>query len=195
MAIDKIDYLKTVLRNSPGEIPEILASALTTFKYRFLRPCTGKNTIIRHKTQIINYANVRIGAGCIFQDSVYIRAGVHGKVVFGDRSMVNSFAKFFGHGGIEIGEDTQIGPGTLITTTDHNYYGKLESIYKRVVIGQSVWIGANVTILPGVDIGDFVVVGAGSVVTKNIPSRSVAVGVPARVIRQFEKESVTERST
>jgi maltose O-acetyltransferase len=65
----------------------------------------------------------------------------------------------------------------------------LQTRYKRVVIGQQVWIGANVTILPGVEIGDRAVIGAGAVVTKDIPPRSVAVGVPARIIKKLAEST------
>ena len=88
-------------------------------------------------------------------------------------------------GACEIGDDTQLGPSSLITTTDHNYGDGLKTNFKRVQIGKSVWIGANVTILPGTAIGDFSVIGAGSVVTKNIPAHVVAVGVPAKVIKHL----------
>jgi galactoside O-acetyltransferase len=94
----------------------------------------------------------------------------------------------FGHGTIRIGEATQIGPCSLITTTDHDYHGALETHFKPVIIGKHVWIGANVTILPGVEIGDRAVIGAGSVVTKDIPPGAMAVGVPARVIKTIDKE-------
>ncbi|NEB07042.1 DapH/DapD/GlmU-related protein, partial [Streptomyces sp. SID13726] len=53
----------------------------------------------------------------------------------------------------------------------------------RVVLGRNVWLGANVTVLPGVTIGDDAVVGAGSVVTRDVPARTVVVGTPARVVR------------
>ena len=56
-----------------------------------------------------------------------------------------------------------------------------------VVIGDDVWIGGNVTVLPGVHIGNNVVIGAGSVVTRDIPGNSLALGVPARVVRQLEE--------
>ncbi|HEX7757448.1 MAG TPA: DapH/DapD/GlmU-related protein, partial [Niabella sp.] len=56
-----------------------------------------------------------------------------------------------------------------------------------VTIGNNVWVGGNATILPGVTIGDNCVIGAGSVVTKDIPANSLAVGNPARVIRQIEQ--------
>jgi acetyltransferase-like isoleucine patch superfamily enzyme len=108
-------------------------------------------------------------------------------VTIADRVAINSFCRFFGHGSIEIGEDTQIGPGTLITTTGHDYAHDLEVSFQKVVIGRHVWVGANVTILPNVEIGDFAVIGAGAVVNKSIPANSLAVGVPARVIRRIER--------
>ncbi len=127
---------------------------------------------------------MHIGQRCLLQDAVYIRAGTEGSVTLGDRCALNSFTRLFGHGSIEVGDDTQLGPGSLITTTDHDYGADLEVRFRPVVIGKRVWIGANVTILPGVTIGDLAVIGAGSVVTKDIPAGCVAAGVPARVIKQ-----------
>jgi acetyltransferase-like isoleucine patch superfamily enzyme len=114
---------------------------------------------------------------------IYIRAGNEGSVTIGDRVAINSFCRLFGHGSIRIGDDAQVGPGTLITTTDHDFHGDMQASFRPVVIGRRAWIGANVTILPGVSIGEFAVIGAGSVVTQSIPASSIAVGVPARVIR------------
>ena len=120
-------------------------------------------------------------------DRVYIRAGANGKVSVGDGAAINSHVQIYGHGGIRIGEHAQIGPSTIITTTGHNYRAKeLERDYSAIDIGKRVWIGANATILPGVSIGDFCVIGAGAVVTRDIPPYSLAVGVPARVIRCIE---------
>ena len=59
----------------------------------------------------------------------------------------------------------------------------------RVVLGRNVWLGANVTVLPGVTIGDDAVVGAGSVVTRDVPPRTVVVGSPARVVRSLAPEA------
>ena len=91
-----------------------------------------------------------------------------------------------------IGDNTMIGPGTMITTVGHplsplgrrNHQG----IAKEVHIGKDVWIGGNVVILPGVTIGDGSVIGAGAVVTRDIPPYSVAVGAPARVIKEIEND-------
>jgi acetyltransferase-like isoleucine patch superfamily enzyme len=186
--VNKLNYLLQILKSNPSELFRLLGIGLTTAKYRYIKRCVGKGTIVGRWTQIVNSANVHIGDHCLFQDSVYIRAGNQGKIIIGNRAALNSFSKLFGHGTIEIGEETQIGPGSLITTTDHDYYDEnLKTTFKKVVIGKRVWIGANVTILPGVQIGDYAVIGAGAVVTKNIPPRSIAVGVPARVIKQIQE--------
>lgn len=93
---------------------------------------------------------------------------------------------------VHIGDWVMIGPNTLITTVGHplSPRGRRARLGKGepVTIGNDVWIGGNVTILPGVTIGDNVVIGAGAVVSRDIPSNSLALGVPARVVRTLEND-------
>lgn len=93
---------------------------------------------------------------------------------------------------VRIGDHVMIGPHTLITTVSHPLSAKERREYyawaKPVRIGNDVWIGGNVTILPGVSIGNNAVIGAGAVVTEDIPDNSVAAGVPAHVIRTLEND-------
>ena len=93
---------------------------------------------------------------------------------------------------VTIGDHTMIGPGTLITAVGHPLSPKgrreYEAFAKPVTIESDVWIGGNVVILPGITIGRGSVIGAGSVVTKDIPPFSVAVGSPARVIKTIEND-------
>jgi len=84
---------------------------------------------------------------------------------------------------ISIGKGTWIGQYVKIITATHQL-DTMEETAKPVIIGNYCWIGANVTILPGVKIGDFVIVGAGSVVTKDIPPYVICVGNPAKIIKQ-----------
>ena len=91
---------------------------------------------------------------------------------------------------VHIGDYVMIGPNTLITTVNHPLTpkGRREhlGIGKPVTIGNDVWLGANSVIMPGVTIGDGCIIGAGAIVTKSIPPYSVAVGIPAKVIKKRE---------
>ena len=88
---------------------------------------------------------------------------------------------------VYIGDNVMIGPNTTITLSPKKRREHLGQA-SEIRIGNDVWLGANVTILPGVSIGDNVVVGAGAVVTKDIPDNSLAVGVPARVMKKIEND-------
>ncbi len=93
---------------------------------------------------------------------------------------------------VYIGNNVMIGPNTTITTVGHPLTpkGRRQHLAKasEINIGDDVWLGANVTILPGVTIGNNVVIGAGAIVNKDIPDNSLAVGVPARVIKELEND-------
>ncbi len=90
---------------------------------------------------------------------------------------------------VKIGDNCQMAPNVAIYTAGHPIHPvSRNSLYeygKEITIGDNVWIGGNTVICPGVHIGDNVVIGAGSVVTRDIPSWSVAAGNPCRVIRQI----------
>jgi acetyltransferase-like isoleucine patch superfamily enzyme len=103
----------------------------------------------------------------------------------GARVFINSGCRFQDQGGISIGDDCLIGHNAVIATLQHGMQPsrRADLIPSPVVIGRNVWLGANVTVLPGVTIGDDSVIGAGSVVTKDIPAGVIAVGSPARVVR------------
>jgi acetyltransferase-like isoleucine patch superfamily enzyme len=84
-------------------------------------------------------------------------------------------------GGIEIGDRTHW--ARVSSRRHHDYQRKISPEFRTVTIGKGVWVGANTLILPGVTSGDDCVIGGGRVVTRDIPSGSIAVGSPARVIR------------
>jgi maltose O-acetyltransferase len=112
----------------------------------------------------------------------------------GARTYININCFFQDNAAIEIGSDTLIGPGVQVCCASHPVDADERVVAAPapggapyvtssapVKIGKRVWIGGNVTILGGVTIGDDCVIGAGSVVTKNIPAGSIAYGVPCRV--------------
>ncbi len=113
-----------------------------------------------------------------------------GGITIGDRSYVGPHAVLFGAGEIHIGADVLISPGVVITSHQHTFVKKDEPIraqpldFGLVRIDDDVWIGANAVVLPGLHLGKGSVVGAGAVVTANLPAGAVALGVPARVVRE-----------
>jgi len=110
-------------------------------------------------------------------------------ISIGDRSAVGAGSFIGGQGGVEIGDDVIMGPGVRIFSEDHNFDSADRPIRTQgvtrfgVAIGNDCWIGASVTIVDGVAIGAGCVIAAGAVVTSDIPPRSIAAGVPARVLR------------
>ncbi|MDE6300912.1 MAG: sugar O-acetyltransferase [Muribaculaceae bacterium] len=103
----------------------------------------------------------------------------------GKRVFINSGCKFQDQGGITIGDDVLVGHNCVIATLNHAVEPerRADMIPAPVKIGDKVWIGANVTILQGVTIGEGAILAAGAVVTRDVPPRAVAAGVPARVIK------------
>ena len=119
----------------------------------------------------------------------YLNAS-RGGIKIGAGTEINNFSVINGAGGVEIGMNVLIGPGVQIISYQHVYQDKNRLIkeqgylYRKIVIGDDVWIGANAVILAGVTIAEGTVVGAGSVATKSCEPYSVLAGVPARVLKK-----------
>ena len=139
--------------------------------------------------------NVSVGDGftCGFGHNIYVGSNVS----------INLNCTFIDCNRIDIGADTLIAPCVHLTTATHpvelSYrltpdWNSASGEYRwrtyalPIHIGRGCWIGANVVVLPGVTIGDGTVIGAGSVVTKDIPANVVAVGNPCRVLRQINNK-------
>lgn len=90
--------------------------------------------------------------------------------------------------GISIGRNVRLGPGVKLISANHNVNDYENHIPATpIIIGDNVWLGADVKVTAGVTIGNHVVVGAGAVVTKHVPANTLVAGVPARVIRQLDE--------
>lgn len=115
-------------------------------------------------------------------------------VRIGDRCLIGKGSGIVGHFSIEIGDDVWTGHHVYITDQNHGYDDidrpiSMQSQPERPVsIGSGSWIGHGAVVLPGAQIGRHVVIGANSVVTGEIPDRCVAVGAPARVVRQWVEQ-------
>ena len=110
----------------------------------------------------------------------------------GKGCFIQQCCTFFGRGGIAIGNEVFIGPKVNLITINHdvNPENRSATYGRPIVIEDNVWIGINSTILPGVKIGYGAIVGAGSVVTKDVPAMTIVTGNPARIIKRIFPNSV-----
>lgn len=115
-------------------------------------------------------------------------------ITFGKDVFVNSGCHFQDQGGITIGDGTLIGHNVVLATINHDLLPKnnRKNHYKPIHIGNHVWIGSNSTVLPGVTVGDWAVIAAGAVVTKDVPPYTIVGGTPARIIRTLTEEERNE---
>jgi acetyltransferase-like isoleucine patch superfamily enzyme len=136
----------------------------------------GDDTCVMHNTEMhvfnfrdLPHAFIRVGRGTFIGESVVIR----------------------GQGGVTIGEHVLIAPQVKILAVNHNYADVTRPIMVQGISGEGIviedgaWIGAGATLLDGVRVGKGAVVGANAVVTKDIPSHTVAVGIPAKVVKDL----------
>ncbi|MEU3451838.1 sugar O-acetyltransferase [Streptomyces thermolilacinus] len=128
-----------------------------------------------------------VGEGVRIRPPFHCDFGYH--ISVGDRTFVNFNAVFLDCAPITIGADVQIGPNVQLLTPTHELdAGRRRAGWERaapVTIGDNVWLGGGVIVCPGVTVGADTVVGAGSVVTRDLPPGVLAVGSPARVVRSL----------
>jgi acetyltransferase-like isoleucine patch superfamily enzyme len=129
---------------------------------------------------------MRIPHGKHFTIGYNILIRNRGNLTLGERCVIGSFTRIWNYAPISIGEDFGTAGGLTMNSATHDPV-TLRSEAKPIRIGNRVWCGVNVTILAGVTIGDDVVIGAGAVVTKNIPDNSIAVGVPAKKVKVLNR--------
>ena len=128
-----------------------------------------------------------VGENCYIESPYFANWGGH-HVHLGRNIYANAGLTLVDDTHIYIGDYTMLGPNVVIATAGHPIDPELRAMglqyNKPVHIGKNCWLGAGVIVMPGVTIGDHTVIGAGSVVTKDIPSGVVAVGNPCKVLRE-----------
>ena len=115
-------------------------------------------------------------------------------ITIGKDVFINSGCHFQDQGSITIGDGSLIGHNVVLVTINHDLNPKenRKNHYAPIKIGSYVWIGSNATVLPGVTVGDWAVIAAGAVVTKDVPARTVVGGVPAKILKAVPKEEPQE---
>ena len=191
----KVDLLKKMkngeLYNCSFEaIPEELDKKLYECKeliYDFNMSRPGQ---VEYREEIIRKVFAEVGNNCYIEPPFHANWGCNMHV--GNNFYSNFNLTVVDDTDIYIGDSVMIAPNVVIATGTHPICPELrEQVYQYnlpVHIGNRVWIGAGAIILPGVTIGDDSVIGAGSVVTKDIPSGVVAVGNPCRVLREINEQ-------
>lgn len=119
-------------------------------------------------------------------------------VILGERVTIGEFCYIWGNAGLTIGDDTLIAAGCQITTLSHDVCADVyreSSISSPVFIDKNVWLGFGVKVMPGVSIGANSIIGAGSVVTKDIPQNVIAFGAPAKIIRSIKQQNSKVRAS
>lgn len=154
----------------------------------------GKGACIRRRTRIdvVPWNKFELGDYSTIEDFSAVNNGV-GPVIIGDRTKIGLSNTIIGP--VTIGNDIRLAQNITLSGLNHNYEDISLPIHEQgvstspIVIEDETWIGANVVVLAGVTIGKHSVVAAGSIVTKNIPTYSVAVGNPARVVKKYNPET------
>lgn len=153
------------------------------WEYNSLRPSEEKR-----REEIIR--NLLGSCGEKFHINQPFRCDYGCNVYIGENFFANFNLTILDEGEVHIGDNVFIGPNVSIYTACHPLNPEERNTgvewAEPITIGDNVWIGGSVTILPGVTIGDNAVIGAGSVVSKDIPAGSLAVGNPCRVIRKID---------
>ena len=171
-------------------LPEELEKKLNACKELIYDFNHSRPREIQYREEIIRKVFAEVGESCYIEPPFHANWGCNMRV--GKNFYANFNLTVVDDAGIYIGDSVMIAPNVIIATGTHPVCPELrEQVYQYnlpIHIGSRVWIGAGAIILPGVTIGDDSVIGAGSVVTKDIPSGVVAVGNPCRVLRE-----ITER--
>ncbi|MBQ8496689.1 MAG: sugar O-acetyltransferase [Clostridia bacterium] len=168
----------------PGDaeiMKEQLACLDRLYDFNATRP-----TELEKREAMLKEMFAEIGEGCYIEPPFHSNWGGH-HVHFGKGIYANFNLTLVDDTHIYVGDHTMFGPNVTIATAGHPILPELrEQAYQfnmPVHIGRNCWLGAGVIVMPGVTIGDNTVIGAGSIVTKDIPANVVAVGNPCRVLR------------
>ena len=153
------------------------------------------SVVILGKPEVYGTGNILIGSDVLLYPNVYLETQGDGSITIANDVVVSSGTHIVSRASVTIGQGTMIGESTSIRDANHTRtVGKSlrgsDDIATPIVVGKEVWIGRGVAVLKGVTIGDYATVGANAVVNRDVPSHTVAAGVPARAIKSRVEDYV-----
>ncbi|MBE6512629.1 MAG: galactoside O-acetyltransferase [Methanobrevibacter olleyae] len=113
-------------------------------------------------------------------------------IKLGNNVFINSNCLAMARGGITIEDDVMIAGNVQLLSNNHDEYERQVLTCEEIIIKKGAWIGAGASILPGVTVGKYAIVGAGAIVTKDVPDYAVVVGIPAKVVKTLDKDKFPE---
>lgn len=184
---------------APARLVRLPRSALVRLRLGLSSLWLGRNLAVRGDgatiepgVSIVGAGRIRLGSRARVLADATLWATDRGLIEIGARTYIGSHTWIVANASIRIGADVLIAPFCYIQDTDHGFsdptipINRQESQSSEIIIEDDVWLGAHTIVTRGVRIGQGAVIGAGSVVTRDIPERMVAAGVPARPIRPRE---------
>ena len=155
------------------------------YKYNSISPSK-----VEERDKVLRSIVSNMKERCIIEQPFYCDYGYN--IEFGENFYANHNLVILDPAKVKFGDDVFVGPNCGFYTANHplDFERRNEGLEyaKPIIVGNNVWLGGNVVVLSGVTIGDNVVIGAGSVVTKDIPSNSLAIGSPCRVVKKLNEE-------
>ena len=156
----------------------------------------GRSVVLQHQHGS-KRGCIHVGRGCEINDGARLETW-GGSIEIQDNTFVGPYVVIYGHGGVRIGKGCLIAMHSRILSSNHAIpdlgvpIRSMPDVLEPTVIEDDVWIGAGVTVLAGVHLHRGAIIGAGAVVTHDIPANAIAVGVPAKVIRYRPTAPVSE---
>ena len=183
--MDCKEFYVDIRKSSPEERKEGQRQTQLLFKINHTMPFTEEYNYL-----VQELFGENIGEGSSITPP--LNGACVGSMKIGKNVLINSNLLAMARGGITIEDNAMLAANVQLISNNHDPYDLWTLPCKPVLIKEYAWIGAGATILPGVCIGKHAIVGAGSVVTKDVPDYAVAVGNPAKVIKMLEKEKFKE---